>query len=602
MTAFAAVVHKHDEPPAIAAVAQAIGSVTGERPSILVLGRCAMAVAPLRRDDPAAPVVSGISGVAVAGQIVLEEHRHFAATLGETAGTSSAAALVGAAYGRWHDRCAEHLSGEYAFALWEPREQALVCARDGLGIRLLYVAESAAAIVVTNVLSAALRHPSMADDLDEVALIAFLAHGGAADETRTCYRNVKVLPPGHTLTVRVRPHPSTTLRRHWRFPLADGTRRSRKTILEEYRSTLSEAVRDRLDAGGTTIFLSGGIDSTTMAAAATEVAVPGTLHGLTTRYPRYVEDLELPFTRAAAGHLALPLTVMDADTHQPWYEDPTDPPLASPLDEPMLADWRAALATAAGHGTVALYGEDGDALLRPPGWQGLRGAGSVAAIGLAAARYALAERRRPYIGLRWRERIGLAPPRRREPPSWLAATARTLLDARTESQVLGQRPEPLPPHPTRPEAQTLLTSTNISRFLAAMIAPEVTHRPVELRLPLLDSRLIRLVVSVPAIPWCQHKTLPRQAYRGRLPGPVLKRPKTPLDGFNEAFVAAWRTENGGRLTTPGAPLDEWIDVREWTRTLQSGEPAAVMAAWRVTALDSWLATRSRTVKDAACTR
>ena len=88
-------------------------------------------------------------------------------------------------------------------------------------------------------------------------------------------------------------------------------------------------------------------------------------------------------------------------------------------------------------------------------------------------------------------------------------------------------------------------------------------------MPLLDTRLIRLVVSVPAIPWCQHKTLPRQAYRGRLPATVLERPKTPLDGFNEAFVAEWRHGNGGRLTTPASPSMTWVDLREWARRLES---------------------------------
>lgn len=598
MTAFAAVVHKGDDPPAVAEVARAVGSVTGGTPSILVLGRCAMVVAPLHRDDPAAPVCLP-SGVAVAGQIVLEDHRHLAATLGEPA-TASGAALVGTAYGTWHERFSDRLSGEYAFALWDPRDQALVCARDGLGIRLLYVADGPGVVVVTNVLSAALRHPSMPNDIDEAALIAFLAHGGPADDTRTCYRHVKVLPPGHTLRIHADGH--TTMRRHWPFPFADGVPRTRDAILDEYRSVLADAVRDRIDAGATSIFLSGGLDSTTMAAAASEVAPPGTLYAITTRYPRYVEDIELPFTRAAAEHLALPLMVLDADKHQPWYVDPADSPLSLPLDEPMLADWRDALDCAATYGTVALYGEDGDALLRPPGWQGLRNAGSLAAIGSAAARYVWSDRKRPYIGLRWRERMGMAQPRRNAAPDWLTTSARALLESCDESRVLGHSPEPLPPHSTRHEAQTILTSTTISRVFAATIAPETTRRRVELRFPLLDSRLIRFVVSVPAIPWCQHKALPRRAYRGRLPQRVLDRPKTPLNGFNEALVAAWRVANGGRVTTPGSPVDAWIDLRQWTRALQAGDAAAVMAAWRVTALDTWLAARTRMAGSAACTR
>jgi hypothetical protein len=143
-----------------------------------------------------------------------------------------------------------------------------------------------------------------------------------------------------------------------------------------------------------------------------------------------------------------------------------------------------------------------------------------------------------------------------------------------------------------------LTSTTYCRDFASTIAAEVTRQRVELRFPLFDTRLVRLVVSLPAIPWCQHKALPRRAYRGRLPQDVLDRPKTTLRGFNDALVAAWRRSRSGALPIPVGKLATWIDVGEWTRTLQSGQPEAVMAAWRVLALDIWIAAAARS---SACT-
>ena len=599
MTAFAAIVQKRDRPPAVDGVAEAISCLGAAGSSISVFERCALIVAPLHRDDPPAPALLP-SGVAIAGTIALEAHRHLAATLGAPH-TASGAALIGSAYDRWRNGCTDRLGGEYAFALWDPREQALVCARDGLGIRLLYVADTPDAVIVTNVLAAALCHPAVRDDLDEVALVAFLAHGGAADETRTCYNGVRVVPAGHTLTFHARDAARTQLRRHWRFPLPDNVPRPNAgAIEEEYRAVLADAVRDRLDATATSIFLSGGVDSTTIAAAAAQVAPPGTLQAITTRYPRYVDDLELPFARAAAGHLALPLTVLDADKHIPWVVNPADPPLAAPLDEPILADWRDALACAARHSTVALYGEDGDVLLRPPGWPALRAGASVPAIALAAARYAVSAKRKPYLGLRLRERLGVAQPAGLRLPAWLRVDAP--FEHGGQPPVLGRAAEKLPRHPSRPETQSLLTSTTMARTFAATIAPETTRRRIELRFPILDTRVIQLVVSVPAIPWCQHKTLPRRAYRGRLPAPVLDRPKTPLRGFNAALVAAWRRGTSGRVQPPGPALTRWIDVDEWTRTLQSGSADEVMAAWRVSVLDTWLAGRRRQTLGAPCIR
>ena len=599
MTAFAAIVQKRGPLHAVTEVAEALGSVGGADPAIASFGCCALLLCPLHHDDPYGPVVLP-AGIAVAGQIVLEGRHAVASTLREPP-SACGALLAGAAYARWGARCTEHLSGEYAFALWDSKTQTLLCARDGMGLRLLYVADGLDTLIVTNVLAAALRHPAIPDDPDDRALIGFLAHGGAVDEVRTPYRHVRVLPAGHTLTVDATGG-STRMHRHWRFPVPEpAPRRGDAEVLEEYRSVLAEAVRDRVSESRTAIFLSGGIDSTTIAAATRDVAPSGRLQAITTRYPRYMADDELRYTRAAAERLDLPLVVIDADRYDAWHPRGACPAPPEPLDEPMLADWRDAVACAAGYGTVALYGEDGDALFRPPGWRALREAGSMASIALAAARYVASEKRRPYLGLRWRERLGLRRPRRSITPSWLTGDARAVLAFDEGATVLGHAPEPLPPHPTRPETQARLTSTTYCRDFASTIAPDVTRQRVELRFPLFDTRLVRLVVSLPAIPWCQHKALPRRAYRGRLPQEVLDRPKTSLHGFNEALVAAWRQSSGGTPPILNGKLAAWIDRDEWVRTLREGRFEAVMAAWRVLALDTWITAATTTaVRSPAC--
>jgi hypothetical protein len=259
----------------------------------------------------------------------------------------------------------------------------------------------------------------------------------------------------------------------------------------------------------------------------------------------------------------------------------------------MLADWQEAVRCAAVHGTVALYGEDGDALLCPPGWRALRTASSTISIVSAAARYVVAERRRPYLGLRWRERLGIRPTGHASTTtSWLARDVGNALSSGGAATILGLEAEPLPPHPARPAAQDRLTATTYCRDFALTIAPELTRERLELRFPLFDTRLVRLVMSLPAIPWCQHKALPRRAFQGRLPQEVLDRPKTVLAGFNEAVVADWRQSARGPL-----PLDErvasMIDRDEWNRVLAGGSADAVMTAWRVLALDAWMATAGR---------
>ena len=140
---------------------------------------------------------------------------------------------------------------------------------------------------------------------------------------------------------------------------------------------------------------------------------------------------------------------------------------------------------------------------------------------------------------------------------------------------------------TRSRTQDRLTST-IPR-LAETISLEVTRQRLELRLPLLDTRILRYIFSIPPIPWCQHKELARVAYRGILPDEILDRPKTPLYGFHDTQVAAWRHQIGAHVPDVSALPREWIDRNVWKRVLSRGGSADVTAAWRVLHLDAWLA-------------
>ena len=599
MTAFAAVLKKRPSVEGIDRVACAIAGAGAGHPRLVSFNACDLLLSPLHADDPPAPVVRP-DEIAVTGTVLLEARRDLALTLDQDT-ASAGIALAGAAYARWGTRCTEHLTGEYAFALWDSNARTLLCARDGMGLRLLYVADSPDVIVVTNVLAAALAHPSISDERDNVALAAFLAHGGAVDPVRTAYRHVRVLPPGHTLTIDVGRN-TTRMYRHWHFPAPEVQLvTDAHQVHEAYRVALADAVGDRLSAS-TTIFLSGGIDSTTIAAAAREVSSSGRLHALTARYPRFAPDDEAVFARMAATHLHIPQTVIDADRHDPWHPLSVRPAPPEPLDEPMLADWREAVAAAAAHGTVALYGEDGDALFAPPAWSALRNAATPGSIAIAAARYAAAERALPYLGLRLRERLGMVPTRSGRAPSWLNGDAGALLDRAAPATVLGHAAEPLAPHPTHPDVQARMTAATFNRDFSLTISPEVTRQQVELRFPLFDTRIVRLVLSLPAIPWCQNKRLPRAAYFGRLPAVVLDRPKRTLRGYNEAAVAAWKRSFDAEVTAPANTASAWIDRDAWMTTLRTGSPDDVMEAWRVFALEAWSAQSAAAGGDARCIR
>jgi asparagine synthase (glutamine-hydrolysing) len=599
MTAFAAILQKRPAVEGIDRVAQAIEGTGAAHPRLVSFNACDLLLSPLHADDPPAPAVRP-DGIAVTGTVLLEARRDLALTLEQDI-AAPGIVLAGAAYARWGSRCTERLTGEYAFAIWDSNARTLVCARDGMGLRLLYVADSPDVVVVTNILAAALAHPSIRDERDDVALVEFLSHGGAMDGVRTAYRHVRALPAGHTLTIDVDRN-TTRMYRHWHFPVpAVEPYPGDQEVHEAYRAALAEAVRDRL-SDSTTVFLSGGVDSTTIAAAAREVAPSGRLHALTAQYPRFAPDDEVVFARMAATHLHIPVTVIDADRHDPWHPLSVRPAPPEPLDEPMLADWRGAVAAAAANGTVALYGEDGDALFAPPAWPALRNATPTWAIAAAVARYAATEWTLPYLGLRLRERLGMAPRRPGRDPAWLKRDAGVLLEQAGPATVLGHAAEPLPLHPTHPDVQARMTATTFSRDFSLAISPEVTRQQVELRFPLFDTRIVRLVLSLPAIPWCQHKRLPRGSYSGRLPQAVLERPKSTLRGYNEAAVAAWQRSPDAAVTVSMHAASAWVDRDAWLTTLRSGSADDVMEAWRVFALEAWSAEPAAAGRDARCIR
>jgi asparagine synthase (glutamine-hydrolysing) len=625
MTAFAVVLAPHESfvtSHLLGRIGSALEAVTGARAGMTSSGCCALLLSPLHSSDPARPIVHPLSHVAVTGQVLLEDRRALSERL-DLDRDASDLDIVAAAFNRWGTDCTEHLNGEYAFALWDPDRHTLVCARDGLGIRLLYLGEGAGSVVVSNVMAAVLAHPSVSGEIDAARLVAFLASGRVTTQTRTAYRAIRAIPEGHTLSVQF-PTGSRTLRRHWWMPAPETVRaRDDREILAGYRDVLAAAVSDRARDGPVGIFLSGGIDSTTVAAAAQDVPRGGPLHAFTVVFRRLLPEDELAYAASVAARLGLPLTMIEGDRYPALEAERAGLSLAQPADEPTLADFRAVLGRAAQHSTVALYGEDGDAVFLPPGGRELLRAQPIGSIALSAARYSIIRRSRPYLGLRLRDRlrpltgrVRLQPDPAREgghdqpffkrlldlmsmrprqspsivPPRWLTPETVRLLQHDQPETLFGQQPMPLSPHPTRSRVQDRLTGT--VPLFAETIGPEVTRQPLEVRLPMLDTRVLRYVFSVPAIPWCQHKQLPRVAYRGILPDQILDRPKTPLAGFYEALVQSWRDRIGGQLPVTSFMPREWIDWTAWHETLSVGRPSDVMVAWHVVQLDAWLGERA----------
>jgi asparagine synthase (glutamine-hydrolysing) len=505
--------------------------------------------------------------------------RELAAAGIEVGAAASDAVLAWHAFSLWDDRCGEHLLGDFAFGVWQPTARRLVCVRDHHGNRQLYWGRDGARLVVASAIEGVRAHAPLASGFGDGALASYLQFGHVDDPERTTWRHVQRLPPAHTAVFAGSGPPR--LRRYWAFPVPEPIRyRDGAQYVEHFLDVLGEAVRDRLREPAASILLSGGVDSTMLAATARAVAPRVTLHAQTMSYPVRCPSDEDALARMVATHLGVTHESVTGDDLIPleWL-DASAPYPAEPVDDPELGGLRRSYAALARHAPVTLFGEDGDTLLGPPTLLAQLRSRGAAEVARAWWGFWRTTGRRPWAGLDWRRRFRRALGRDADIMPWLLPSARA---AAWSGEV---------PHPLRRRTVRLLTA-RLWDSLYQSIAPSHTGAATLPTLPLMDRRVIDFVFAIPSVPWGENKTLFRVAMRDRLPAVILDRPKTPLRGFYEARVAQWRASGGAnvRLSERVAP---WVDRARAEDILRHGDPLHVAEAWRTVILDRWLARMER---------
>jgi asparagine synthase (glutamine-hydrolysing) len=167
-------------------------------------------------------------------------------------------------------RCLEHLRGEFAFVLWDERNQTLVAARDRFGIKPLYYAFHRGTLHLASEIKALLAMGVPAVwDRESLYQYAFVS----IDEDRTVFEGIHQIPPGHCLLATVGGH---RLVRYWDFDYPRAAENPRpldeQGWIERVRASLRDAVRVRLRADVPVgVYLSGGVDSSSILGLAAEL-------------------------------------------------------------------------------------------------------------------------------------------------------------------------------------------------------------------------------------------------------------------------------------------------------------------------------------------
>jgi asparagine synthase (glutamine-hydrolysing) len=200
-------------------------------------------------------------------------------------------------YGR---ECVKYLRGMFAFAIWDRRYNTLFAARDRLGIKPFYYRYDGKTLLFGSEIKTILSYPGVRAELNAGVLAEYLAFGYLAG-SKTMFAGIDKLPPGHTLEVDAAGQLS--IGSYWDLVvLVDEENRPREYYVKTYRELLESCVSSHLMSDVPLgVFLSGGLDSSAVAALATKIR----REPIETFSVGYGEERfsELPYARQMAQHI-----------------------------------------------------------------------------------------------------------------------------------------------------------------------------------------------------------------------------------------------------------------------------------------------------------
>ena len=159
------------------------------------------------------------------------------------------------------------LKGAFAAAVYDSSKHRLLLARDLVGAEPMYYFVHRNVLAFSGSFRILAKHPLAPREIDENAVSTFLSLQYIPEPDTVC-RGVRKLPPGHLLELHQETGtPSLRSFAKWNFSVKN-TELSFSAAKRELRELVTERVADSLAEGGTGVFLSGGVDSTVLAALA----------------------------------------------------------------------------------------------------------------------------------------------------------------------------------------------------------------------------------------------------------------------------------------------------------------------------------------------
>jgi asparagine synthase (glutamine-hydrolysing) len=182
--------------------------------------------------------------------------------------TNSDTEILPHLYEEYGEAMLEHINGMFAFALWDKRKEKLLIARDRFGEKPLYYGVFDGKLIFASEPKVLLENPAVKPEINTDALRQFLSFD-YVPAPASIYKGISKLPAAHFLTVE---KGEIKTRRYWNLSWhKNGSTPSIEKAATDLRELLADAVRMRLVSDVPLgILLSGGVDSSSVAAFATQ--------------------------------------------------------------------------------------------------------------------------------------------------------------------------------------------------------------------------------------------------------------------------------------------------------------------------------------------
>jgi asparagine synthase (glutamine-hydrolysing) len=504
--------------------------------------------------------------------------------------------LVLRVWRRWGEEGIAELIGDYAFALWDAEARQLRCWRDLMGARPFFYAQAGGWFYFSNTLAAIRCAPEISRELDHHFIGDFLLTDWCQYPARTVFRDVARLPAGYRLNYSVK---TVDVSRYTSLPIEEPLYLKREEdYVQRFRGLLEDAVLDRLPHGPAAIFMSGGLDSTSIAAVAVRSAKERSLaldlRAFTLDCQPLFPDTEGALASITAQHIGIPIDVKSLASCLPYEGWNNElPPTPEPSNDPFRLKSTKQNRDIANHARVVLIGHGGDGVLTGQTWPYLLDL--IKRLQLASlirtfGGFVLKNKRFPPLrgGFRagWRRWLRLDDPMA-DFPRWLNVDFENQMHLCKRWRELRGRTTWQKRHPWHCRAYEMLTSSYCVSLLEGEDAAS-TGFALEARMPFMDLRVQRFLLRIPPVPLCIDKELLRRATAELVPEQIRSRPKTPL--LDDPLVLQVKRTGWSPvpLTESLEKVVDFVNCEKLGNFLRSGKDVSLWRELRPFSLEYWL--------------